>query len=87
MTISDSGLQAAACCGPTSSAAVCRIFPKEEYFMSDDKGKKQPQDASKVNVNEQYEVEYWSKKFGVTPDQLRAAVSRGGPPQPKLSKT
>jgi len=34
--------------------------------------------ASKVNVHEEYEVEHWSKKFGVTPDQLRAAVSRVG---------
>ena len=55
--------------------------------MSDDKSKTQPQDASKVNVHEQYEVEYWTKKFGVTPAQLKAAVSRVGPPQLKLSKT
>jgi hypothetical protein len=46
--------------------------------MSDDKSKKRPQDSSRVNVHEEYEVEYWSKKFGVTPDQLRAAVSRVG---------
>ena len=37
--------------------------------MPDDKSKTRPQDASRVNINEQYEVEYWSKKFGVTSDQ------------------
>jgi hypothetical protein len=54
--------------------------------MSDDKAKKRPQDASKVNVHEQYEVEYWSKKFGVTPDQLRAAVSRVGTSAEKVEQ-
>ena len=34
--------------------------------------------ASRINVHERYEVEYWSKKFGVTADQLRAAVAKVG---------
>jgi hypothetical protein len=42
--------------------------------MPDDKTKTRPQDASKINVHESYELEYWTKKFGVTADQLRAAV-------------
>lgn len=46
--------------------------------MSDDKKKKIPQDATKVNIHEPYEVEYWSKKFGVTPSQLKAAVAKVG---------
>ena len=54
--------------------------------MSDDKSKTQPQDASKVNVHEQYEVEYWTKRFGVTPDQLKAAVSRVGTSAAKVEQ-
>jgi CheY-like chemotaxis protein len=46
--------------------------------MSDDKTKKRPQDSSKVNVNEPYEVEYWSHSLGVTPDRLREIVQRVG---------
>jgi hypothetical protein len=46
--------------------------------MPDDKSKKGPQDASRVNVNESYEVEYWTKKFGVTEKQLRDAVKAIG---------
>ena len=46
--------------------------------MPDDKTKTRPQDASRINVHEKYEVEYWSKKFGVTPDQLKAAVAKVG---------
>lgn len=46
--------------------------------MSDDKSKKRPQDASKVNVHEAYEVEYWTEKFGCTKAQLIAAVNAVG---------
>jgi hypothetical protein len=45
--------------------------------MADDKNKTGPQDASRVNVHERYEVEYWSKRFGVTPERLKEAVERG----------
>ena len=46
--------------------------------MPDDKNKTKPQDASRINVREKYEVEYWSKKFKVTPEQLKAAVAKVG---------
>jgi len=31
-----------------------------------------------INIHEDYEVRYWSEKFGVTPDKLRAAVDKVG---------
>ena len=46
--------------------------------MSDDKQKTGPQDSSRINTSEDYEVRYWNKKFGVTPDELRAAVKAVG---------
>jgi hypothetical protein len=46
--------------------------------MSDDLQKKRPQDASRVNVHETWEVEYWCKKFGCTKAQLIAAVNAVG---------
>jgi hypothetical protein len=46
--------------------------------MPDDPTKRGPQDAARVNVHERYEVEYWSKRFGVTPDQLKACVQKVG---------
>ena len=46
--------------------------------MPDDKSKKRPQDASKINIHEPYEVEYWTKQLGVTPGQLMDAVSKLG---------
>jgi hypothetical protein len=31
-----------------------------------------------INTGENYEVEYWSNKFNVTPEQLKAAVKMVG---------
>ncbi len=46
--------------------------------MSDDKSKKGPADRSRINVHEDYELRYWSEKFGCTRDQLKAAVKKAG---------
>ena len=35
-------------------------------------------DRDRVNIHENYEVEYWANKFGVKPDQLRQAVEAVG---------
>jgi hypothetical protein len=46
--------------------------------MSDDKSKRGPQDSSRINMGEDYEVEYWTSKFGVSKDRLQVAVDRAG---------
>lgn len=46
--------------------------------MSDDKQNRGPADRARINVHEAYEVEYWSKELGVTPDRLRELVSKHG---------
>lgn len=46
--------------------------------MSDDKSKTAPQDASRINVNEDYEVRYWTKELGVSEDRLRELVKEHG---------
>ena len=45
--------------------------------MPDDKTKR-PQDASKVNVHEPYEVKYWTDKWKVTEQHLKDAVTKVG---------
>ena len=40
---------------------------------------KRAADRLRINVNEDYECRYWLEKFGVTPDELKAAVSKSGP--------
>ncbi len=46
--------------------------------MSDDLTKRRPQDASKINIHEPYEVNWWCHEFGVTKDKLIAAVKAAG---------
>lgn len=46
--------------------------------MPDDKTKKRPQDASKININEPYEVNYWTDALGCTKSELIAAVNAVG---------
>jgi hypothetical protein len=46
--------------------------------MSDDKTKPGGQDRSRISLSEDYEVRDWSKKFGVTPAELQAAVKAVG---------
>ena len=46
--------------------------------MADDTTKRGPQDAARVNVNEGHEVRYWTARFGVSKDELVAAVKAVG---------
>jgi hypothetical protein len=47
--------------------------------MSDNLENRGPQDRSRINVHESWELQYWSKHLGVTPDELRDAVKAAGP--------
>lgn len=47
--------------------------------MSDDKNKSGSPDRDRINVNEDYELQYWTKTLGVSADELRAAVKAAGP--------
>jgi hypothetical protein len=42
--------------------------------MTDNLKDRGPADRSRVNTGEAWEVTYWSKRFGCTPEQLKAAV-------------
>ena len=46
--------------------------------MSDNKKKTGEPDRSRINTGERYEMEYWKKKFGVSPQQLTGAIRAVG---------
>ncbi len=46
--------------------------------MSDDKSNTSGRDRNLIALGEDYEVRDWSKKFGVTADELKAAVKAVG---------
>ena len=45
----------------------------------DDKTKTGKIDDLRININESYEVRYWSEKFDTTEDELKKAVTAVGP--------
>lgn len=46
--------------------------------MPDNLKIKQPQDPQKINVNEPWELTYWTKELGVSEDELKASVKAVG---------
>lgn len=46
--------------------------------MADDKTKRAPQDAARINIHEDYEVRYWTKALGVSKAKLKELVARVG---------
>ena len=54
--------------------------------MPDDRSKPGGQDRRRINVNEDYEVRDWPKKFGVSAEQLKAAVEAVGTDPQEVEK-
>ena len=48
------------------------------HGVAADRSKRGPVDRARINLGEDYEVRYWSEKFGCTHDELKAAVRKVG---------
>lgn len=46
--------------------------------MSDDLKNRGAADRVRINVNEDHEVRYWTKEFGISEEKLRETVARVG---------
>jgi len=46
--------------------------------MPDDLDQRGGQDRTEISLNQQHELEYWTKRFGVTGELLRRAVAAAG---------
>ena len=47
--------------------------------MADDPSIRGQQDRTRINVNQEHELRYWSEKLGCSPDELRSIVDEVGP--------
>jgi hypothetical protein len=54
--------------------------------MADNLQDRGPQDRSRINVNERWELQYWTKHFGISEEQLRSAVESAGPSVEAVSR-
>jgi hypothetical protein len=50
----------------------------KESIMSDDLHNRGPQDHSRINLHEPWEVQYWTKTLGVSKEELERAVKSAG---------
>ena len=46
--------------------------------MSDNLRRRQPEDPKKININQSWEVDYWTNALGVSEARLRRAVQAVG---------
>ena len=46
--------------------------------MADDKTRANGPDRDRINVNQDYELRDWAKKFNASPDQIKEAVQAVG---------
>lgn len=54
--------------------------------MADDLKNSGPQDRSRVNMTEDWEVQWWCQKWGITAAQLKEAVAKVGPMADKIAR-
>lgn len=54
--------------------------------MADDKNLRNDRDRSRVAGNEEYELEYVAKRYGVTIEEVRAAVQQVGNSREKIEE-
>jgi len=54
--------------------------------MADDRSLRGPQDRQRINLSEDYEVAYWSKKWDISREQLAEAVRKAGPMSADVAK-
>ena len=54
--------------------------------MPDDLTKKRPQDARRINLDQDHEVRYWRNKFNCTKKELQDAVERVGNSAAKVQR-
>jgi Protein of unknown function (DUF3606) len=56
---------------------LCCIFHSGEPPLAEE-NTSPPEEASRINIHDAQEVEYWTKKCGCTREELEAAVQKVG---------
>ena len=54
--------------------------------MADDRTKRGLGDRQRINMLEDYEVTYWTQKWGISREQLAEAVRKAGPMSAAVAK-
>ena len=57
---------------------LCQTTRTVRCTLPDNLKRRQPEDPAKINVNEPWELTYWSNALGVTPERLKQLVALHG---------
>ncbi len=44
----------------------------------DDLTRKRPEDPTKININQQWEIDYWTKELSISEEKLKSLVKKVG---------
>jgi hypothetical protein len=64
--------------GGSKSESNSFVLQNGRSLMSDDTSLRSPQDRTRVAMNQEHEVRYWTERFGVSRDDLQRAVNAVG---------
>lgn len=69
--------------GPERRRATGLPLPEERRLKSRRKARNfvgsRPPERNHIDVNEEYDVRYWTEELGVSADELKSAVQTAGP--------
>jgi hypothetical protein len=71
----------------TARGTLCsetHFLPTKEKIMSDDKNQRDGRDRSQVSAEEDYELDHFAEKYGLTRDEARGLIDRHGNSREKL---
>jgi hypothetical protein len=61
-----------------AAALLMNNIFERKMAMADDKSLRSPEDSSRIALGEDYEVQYWTNRFGVSRERLEEAVRAVG---------
>ena len=64
---------------PAKPNKVLRFLVTGDWQMTDDTSESRLGDRSKINLEEEWEVAFWTSRLGLTREQLAAIVKEAGP--------
>jgi hypothetical protein len=64
---------------PSGSLSEFYLLITWEADMTDNPQNRESQDRDRINISEKWELDYWSNKFGVRSEEMKATVKAVGP--------
>jgi hypothetical protein len=61
------------------SVVIMQLLFRMPSIMPDNTQRRRPEDPTKININQSWEIGYWTQRLSISESQLRTAVRHAGP--------